>query len=74
MSILGSKEKAIERLYEALKELVERRRRSGSTSGSSGLDSSDGRYIQAENALVESEDAYEEVKFLAGEIPELYRR
>lgn len=73
MSILGSKEKAIERLYEALKTLVERRKRVGSNLNQ-GLNSSDGRYIQAENALVESEDAYEEVKFLAGEIPELYRR
>lgn len=74
MSILGSKEKAIERLYESLKELVERRRRSGSNHGSSGLNSSDGRYFRAELALIESEKEYAEVKDLNGEIPELYRR
>lgn len=73
MSILTHREKSFEALYMSLKELVERRKRVGSNLNV-GLDSSDGRYARAEDALINAGYAMKEIADLGGFDVELYRR
>lgn len=73
MSILTDDQKDIIRLYEALKRLVERRRAVGSNLNQ-GLASTDGRYQQAEEALIESRKGAYVAYELSGRDYELYRR